>query len=270
MSAVGFIGLGNQGAPIAQRIADAGLPLAIWARRTEVTTPYAAKGVQVAASAAELGAACRHVGICVRNDAGVLEVCDALIPAMAPGGLIAVHSTILPATSEQLAARCASVGLQFVDAPVSGGALAAQAGTLTVMCGASDEAFATARPVFETFGRLIVLLGPAGSGQRAKLVNNALLSANVALAWAALQAGQALGMDRAALAAVIAQSSGASTGLTHAAAIADPTEYSLGGPLLRKDLDLLCAAIPDDPGAMALDRAARSFLLAATGEGEAP
>ena len=103
MAGVGFIGLGNQGGPIAHRIVDAGLPLLVWARRPEVAQPYAAKGARVAATIAELGAACRHVGICVLDDAAVIQVCAALIPPMPAGGLIAVHSTILPQTAEDLA-----------------------------------------------------------------------------------------------------------------------------------------------------------------------
>jgi len=257
---IGFIGIGNQGAPIAHRIHQAGMPLVVWARRREATASFTAAGVPVAASIAELGSQCRHVGICVLTDADVLEVCAELIPAMAPGSLVAVHSTILPATAETVAELCAAAGLRFVDAPVSGGETVARAGALVVMCGADGEAFAAARPVFETFGKTIVLLGPAGSGQRAKLINNALLSANMAAAAAALDVAGALAIDKAALAEVIGHGSGRSLGFELVARSADPALFAHGNALLRKDLDLLMAMLGDNAGAQTLCAAADAYL----------
>src|SRR5690606_16079535 len=150
------------------------------------------KGAKAAASVAELGAECAHVGICVVNDADVLSITDQLIPVMKAGNRIAIHSTVLPETVAKLEAQCDAKGLQFIDAPVSGGAPAAEAGVLTVMCGGKQDAFDAALPVLRTFGKLIVLLGPAGAGQRAKIVNNAMLSANMGVAMAALDAAEAL------------------------------------------------------------------------------
>ena len=263
---IGFIGLGSQGGPMAHRIVDAGMPLVVWARRAEALAPFAEKGAVAAASVAGLGAACRHVGICVVNDADVLAVCDALIPAMARGGLIAVHSTVLPETVIALEARCRAAGLGLVDAPVSGGEPAAKAGALTVLCGGEAAAFEAARPVFETFGKLIVLLGPAGAGQRAKIVNNALLSAHIGLAWSALGTAAALGIDKAALAGLIAQSSGRSMGFEIAARLPSPAAFEHGARMLSKDIELLKALLPDDPGVAALWGAGGDFLTQATGK----
>lgn len=262
---IGFIGLGSQGGPMARRILDAGMPLVVWARRAEALEPYRAKGADVAASVAELGAACAHVGVCVVDDAGVMQVCDQLIPAMAPGSRIAIHSTILPESCAALAARCAGRGIELIDAPVSGGGPGAAAGTLTVMCGGSAAGFAAALPVFETFGKLIVRLGEAGAGQRAKIVNNALMAANMGLAHAALGAGKALGMDRAALASLIKESSGRSFGFEVYARLPAPAAFAHGAPLLMKDVGLLKAILPDDAGAESLCAAANPFLKAATG-----
>lgn len=262
---VGFIGLGSQGGPMAQRILDAGLPLAVWARRPEALEAFVAKGARAAASVADLGAQCDHVGICVVDDAGVAEICAELIPAMRPGGRIAIHSTILPESCTALAETAAAHGLALIDAPVSGGGHGAAAGTLTVMCGGDEAAFAACRPVFETFGKLIVLLGGVGAGQRAKLVNNALLAANMGLAQAALSAGEALGIDRAALADLVKASSGRSFGFEVYARLPSPAAFALGAPLLVKDVGLLKAALPDDPGAEVLRATAEPFLSAATG-----
>ena len=146
------------------------------------------------------------------NDADVFAICDQLVPAMKAGSRIAIHSTILPESCIKLEAQCALRGIGLIDAPVSGGSPGAEAGTLTVMCGATPELFAAAKPVFETFGRLIVLLGAPGAGQRAKIVNNAMLSAHLGIAHHALAAGEALGIDRAAMSELIPQSSGRSFG----------------------------------------------------------
>jgi len=261
---IGFIGLGSQGGPMAERIALAGMPLAVWARRPEALEPYIAKGATAAASVAELGAACDHVGICVVNDADVMQVCESLIPAMKPGSRIAIHSTILPESCIALAARCAAQGIMLIDAPVSGGSPGAIAGTLTIMCGATTEAFKAAKPVFETFGKLIVLLGSPGAGQRAKIVNNSLLAANMGLAHAALNAGEAMGVDRKALAELIKESSGRSFGFEVYARLPSPKAFEVGAPLLVKDLGLLKAVLPDDASAETLRAAAADFFDAAT------
>ncbi len=258
-ASIGFIGLGSQGAPMAERMLQAGR-LMVWARRPESAAELVAKGAAMAASVEELGAACRHVGVCVVDDAGVMDVCDRLIPAMRPGAVLAIHSTILPQTCEELERRAAERGILLLDAPVSGGGPAAAAGTLTVMCGGTQEAFDRARPVLESFGSRIVLLGPAGAGQRAKIVNNALMAANMGLAFSALGMADALGMDRAALAELIQHSSGRSFGFEVFARLPTPAAFAHGARLLHKDVNLLGAILPGGEGDNALALAAMPFL----------
>lgn len=264
MTRIGFIGLGSQGGPMAHRIADAGLPLTVWARRAEALEPYLAKGAQAAPKIASLGALCHHVGICVVNDADVQQVCAELLPAMQPGTTIAIHSTVLPENCVKLAEQCAARGIDLIDAPVSGGGPAAAAGTLTVMCGGARDAVDRARPVFATFSQTIVHLGEVGTGQRAKIVNNALMAAHMGMAHAALSAGEALGIDRAALADLIKASSGRSFGFEVYARLPTPASFAHGASLLVKDVALLTAAIPDHDGADAMRTAAEPFLSAAT------
>ncbi len=259
----GFIGLGSQGGPIAHRMREAGYPLVVWARRPEVLEPYTAKGATAAASVGELGAQCDHVGICVVNDSDVAEIVAQLLPVMRPGSRIAVHSTVLPTTCAALEEQCAGRGIQLIDAPVSGGSPAAEAGTLTVMCGATQEAFDAALPVFQTFAKLVVLLGEAGAGQRAKIINNSLMAANMGLAHAAMAAADAMGVDRKALAELVRESSGRSFGFEVYARLPSPAAFSQGAPLLAKDVGLLKTVLPDDWGAEALRAAAEPFLTAA-------
>ena len=261
----GFIGLGSQGAPMARRM-GLRFPLTVWARRPEVTETFAAEGAQVAPTLEALGAACDHIGLCVVNDADVKQVCARLVPAMKPGSLLALHSTILPETAAEIEALCAGHGIAMVDAPVSGGAPGAEAGTMTVMCGASSAAFEQARPVFESFGKLIVLLGEAGAGQKAKIVNNTLMAANMGLAQAALQAGEALGVNRAQLAQLVNESSGRSFGFAVYARLPEPRAFDHGAKMLLKDTNLLAAILPDNPDTARLEDTAKSFLLLATDE----
>ena len=261
---VGFIGLGSQGGPMARRVVEGGFPLKLWARRTEALESFADTAAQSASSIAALGAACGHVGICVVDDSGVVEVCNDLIPAMKPGSCIAIHSTIHPETCRALAGKATARGIALLDAPVSGGGPAATAGTLTVMVGGDPAALQAARPVLETFSGLIVHLGDVGAGQTAKLVNNTLMAANMALAHHALASGEALGIDRVALADLIKASSGRSFGFEILARLPSPQAFNHGGKLLAKDVGLLATLIGADPAFVALQGVARPFLDLAT------
>lgn len=255
----GFIGLGSQGGPMARRMGEAGYPLTLWARRAEALLPFTDIAA-IAPSMADLGAQCNHVGICVVDDAGVLAVCDALIPAMRRGSRIAIHSTIHPQICRMLADRAAERGIALIDAPVSGGGPGAKAGTLTVMVGGAADAVAQARPVFESFASTIFHLGDVGAGQAAKLVNNCLMAAHVALARHALDAAAILGIDRQAFIDLVKVSSGRSFGFEVGARLPHPAAFAHGASLLAKDVGLLGNLLGDAPAFAAFDRIATPFL----------
>ena len=257
---VGFVGLGSQGGPMARRIVEAGFPLLLWARRPESLAPYRDTSAQFVPDLAELGARSDHVGVCVVDDAGVREVVGALLATMRAGSRIAIHSTIHPDTCIALAKQAAERAVVLIDAPVSGGAPAATAGTLTVMVGGAAAAVDAARPVFQTFSGLIAHLGGVGAGQLAKLVNNSLMAANMALADAALGAGATLGLDRAALVELVKASSGRSYGFEVRARLPDIAKFGHGAKLLAKDVGLLTAVLSNDPCAGILRGAAEPFL----------
>ncbi len=261
----GFIGLGDQGAPIARRMIDGGCRLVLWARRPASLASFRDTSAQFAATVAQLGAEADHVGICVVNDDDVREVCLELIPAMRPGSRIAIHSTVHPQTCRDLETAAAPGGVWIIDAPVSGGSPAAQAGALTLMLGGDPGAIEQARPVFETFGRLIVRLGEVGAGQRAKLINNCLLAANIGLANQAIAAGAQLGIAREALMELLLASSGRSFGLEVRSRMADPTRFAHGGALLKKDVRLLGEVLGSDARAFIVLRDAASGFLEPSG-----
>jgi 3-hydroxyisobutyrate dehydrogenase-like beta-hydroxyacid dehydrogenase len=243
---VGFIGLGSQGGPMARRIAEAGFPTTLWARRPETLAAFADTGAAVAGSAAELAAASDIACVCVVDDAGVEEVVsgpEGLLAGIGPGGLIAVHSTVHPDTCRRLADLAAAKGTAFVDAPVSGGGHAAAQGRLLVMAAGDTAAVERARPVFESYGDPVLHLGDVGAGQSAKLINNLMMAANLGVAESGFALAARLGVDRSQLSRVLAHGSGGS----FSASVLGPPDFTAAplaehaGPLLRKDVRLVVA-----------------------------
>ncbi|MFW0785584.1 NAD(P)-dependent oxidoreductase [Gordonia sp. CPCC 206044] len=241
---VGFIGLGSQGGPMARRIVDAGIETVLWARRPESLEPYAETAAKVVGSPAELGAASDVVCLCVVGDDDVLQVTtgsDGVLSGMSEGGIIVVHSTVHPETCRQLAQIAEAKGVSVVDAPVSGGGRAAAAGSLLVMVGGDDESVASCRRVFETYADPIVHLGPLGSGQVTKLLNNALFTANLATASDTLDLGRSLSVDATRLAEVITHGTSNSFALERIADAGGSLDRiaAYAGNLLQKDVGLL-------------------------------
>jgi 3-hydroxyisobutyrate dehydrogenase-like beta-hydroxyacid dehydrogenase len=270
----GFIGLGDQGGPIARRAIEAGYETTLWARRAETLEPFADTSAAVATSPAEVGARSDLVAICVLNDSGVEEVVageEGVLAGMGSGGVIAVHSTTQPDTCRRLAERAGAKGVTLIDAPVSGGGLAAAEHRLLVMVGGDDATVARCRPVFETYGDPVVHLGPVGAGQVAKLVNNLLFTAHLGLGTHAFELARSFEIEPGALAEVLAHGSGASFGLNvlAGAGYTAATLSSRAGPLLRKDIDLVSdlAAAAGVPLGILGDAAAETLAVMGVGRG---
>jgi 3-hydroxyisobutyrate dehydrogenase len=171
----GFIGLGNMGRPMAERLVASGIPTIVFDRRPEACAALAARGARVAVSPAAVARDADVIGICVRDDADVMEATmgdTGVIAGAAPGAVVALHSTILPRTVHVVAAAAAARDVGVVDAPITGAAAGAEAGTLTYMVGGATELLERCRPIFATSAGRIVHTGPLGSGAVAKLCNN--------------------------------------------------------------------------------------------------
>lgn len=254
---IGFIGLGDQGAPIAERLIQAGYHTTLWARRPESLTDFKDSNAHFTDSPEKLGAASDLVGICVLDDTGTRQVVTEVLKGMAPGGMIAIHSTVHPQTCRDLAEQTKKKGVTLLDAPVSGGNAGAKAGSLTMMIGGDTTAATACIPVFESFASHIEYLGNTGAGQVAKLLNNSLMAANLILAHHAIETGQKLGLDRQGLASVISTGSGGSFALDIYKKLPDLTAFSRGAKLLRKDIALLSEIIEssDDNAAKLIDQA---------------
>ena len=259
---VGFVGLGNQGSPIAARIVGGGLPLRVWARREASLAEVASTAAVVMPSLTTLAAACDIVCVCVLADADVLQVCtgeDGLLPSMRSGTVLLVHSTVAAQTCEAVAEAANSYGVHVLDAPVSGGEHRARKGEMSVMVGGDRSVFERCRGVFETFANSIEYLGPLGSGQRAKLVNNAVFTVNLSIANAAIDIGVALGIDREALTRVLIGSSANSFALQTSAGASVAGRHR-AAMLLRKDVDHFSAMTPPEPSGGFADRSARDAI----------
>jgi 3-hydroxyisobutyrate dehydrogenase-like beta-hydroxyacid dehydrogenase len=244
---VGFVGLGDQGLPIALRLAASPRwQTHVWARRPEASSSLRTAGATVHSSLAALAEVCDVVGVCVTDDEAVVAVVEELLTDLAPGAVVLVHSTVLPATCESLAARAALAGVGLLDAPVSGGADAAAAGRLQVLVGGPADAVERVRPVLEAFAATITPLGDVGAAQAVKVVNNTLMMVNGAAAFDALDLIVAAGGDRAAASSAIGGASGASYALARLGKFTSPGFVDHAIRLLSKDLGLFEAMTGDE------------------------
>lgn len=196
---VAFIGLGNMGFPMAGHLVSAGHQVSVFNRSPEKAARWAARHGGIAAtSAADAAEGAEVVCTCVGKDDDVREVLTGpagALTTLAPGAVLVDHTTTSATLAREVAAAAAAVGVGFVDAPVSGGQAGAEAGTLSVMCGAEPAVLVRVRSVLEAYGRTITHIGPVGTGQLTKMVNQVLCAAAIAGAAEALNLAQAAGLD---------------------------------------------------------------------------
>ncbi len=254
MNGVGFIGLGQIGAPMATRLLAWPGGLTVFDVHAPATEPFAAEGAHVAASPAEVASRSAVISIMVRDDAQVTEVLtgpDGILSGAAPGTVVAVHSTVEADTPGRLADLAAAHGVDLVDAPVSGGFMGAHAGTLALMVGGSAEAFDRVAEPFALLGTLVAHLGPIGAGTRAKLARNLITFASMAAVGEASRLAEAAGVDLAKLGDVVRHSDkvtggAGSTMLRRITAPLDPSDglhpiFTHTRGLGEKDLQLALA-----------------------------
>ena len=197
---VGFIGLGVMGAPMARHLLAAGYPLTVHSRSATPVDALVAEGATRASTPAEVASASDvvitmvpdtpDVELVLFGDAGVAEGATA-------GSLVIDMSTIDPIRTRAFAERLAANEIAMLDAPVSGGQVGAEAGTLSIMVGGPDEAFARARPLFEAMGSTIVHVGPSGAGQVTKACNQLVIASAVEAVGEAFVLAAKAGVDPA-------------------------------------------------------------------------
>ena len=200
---IGFIGLGNMGAPMARNLASAGHDVVGY--DLQLSCP---DGVLPAASAAEAAKDKDVVVTMLPHSAALVAVANEIIPVMKAGSCLLDCSTIDVETSRQVADKALAAGLHAADAPVSGGVGGADAGTLTFMVGGSEAAFLLAAPLFDIMGQKAVHCGDNGAGQAAKICNNMILAVTMIGTCEAFVVADRLGLSREKLFDVVSTSSG--------------------------------------------------------------
>jgi len=269
---IGFVGLGWIGLPMARRIESSEHSLHVWARSSASIEPFANGPALTEISLAALGESCEIVGVCVRDDAAVEDVLvtRGLLAAMRPGGVIVIHSTVHPDTCRRLAKAGDARGVMVIDAPVSGGPWAAEAGELAVMVGADPKTFERCLPMLKTFGGFVRLIGPVGAGQSAKLINNLLTTATVGLLFEIFELCDGLGLDHQAIQETLTAGSADSRMLRIHPDLSQERARQ-GAPLLRKDVAIISELV-ESRGlrVSALETASKKAVesMTALGEGD--
>jgi 3-hydroxyisobutyrate dehydrogenase len=244
MAKLGWIGMGNIGAPMVMRLIGAGHEVMVWGRTKERLRPALAKGASEGGSAAALAAACEAVFLCVTDTRAVEDIVfgpAGIAGGGAPGKLVIDNSTISPQATREMARRLRDEhGMGWLDAPVSGGAIGAAAGKLACLVGGAATDFERALPWLAAFASNITRMGDNGTGQVAKSCNQAVLTATLAVWGEALAYAESNGLDPSRLVAALADSwSDSAVRRIHAPDMA-LKKYPKGSPaLMLKDLDIL-------------------------------
>ena len=252
-TAVAFLGLGVMGYPMAGHLARAGHKVTVYNRSNAKASAWNA---EFAAAASNLGAhgqaatpreAAQLADIvfcCVGNDDDLRSVTlgpDGAFAGMKPGAIFVDHTTASASIAREPAAAAQKLGLQFVDAPVSGGQAGAQNGMLTVMCGGDADAFNVAKPVAMAFSRAFTHLGESGAGQLAKMVNQICIAGLVQGLSEAIAFGQRAGLDMNDVLDVIGKGAAQSWQLDNRGKtmVADKFDFGFAVDWMRKDLGLV-------------------------------
>ena len=247
---VGVIGLGALGLPMAANLRRAGLPLRVHTRSRRPEHDPSLQGSIACATPAEAAEGVDILLVCVSDNAAVEAVLfggNGASGQLAAGSVVVDCSTIAPATAIALAQRLARQGVDYVDAPVTGGTEGAKAGSLTVLVGGEPAALERARPVLEIIGGSIHHFGPVGRGQQVKAVNQVLVAGSYAAVAEAMALGQRLELPMEAVVNALKHGAAGSWALSHRAHSMLMAEYPLGFrmALHYKDLGIALNAADD-------------------------
>jgi 3-hydroxyisobutyrate dehydrogenase len=242
---VAFVGLGVMGYPMAGHLARAGHRVAVFNRTAAKAAAWAAEfGGRTAATPRDAAAGAAVVFTCVGNDDDLRSVvlgADGAFAGMDKGAVLVDHTTASAAVARELHAAAKSRGLNFVDAPVSGGQAGAVNGTLTVMCGGDAAAFAAIQPVAMAFARAVTRVGESGAGQLAKMVNQIAVAGVVQGLSEAIAFGQKAGLDMKQVLEVIGKGAAQSWQMDNRGTTMIDARFDFGFAvdLMRKDLALV-------------------------------
>ena len=273
---VGFIGLGAMGLPMTRNILAAGHAVTVTSRSRPPIDAAVALGATDGATVAEVASSSEVVILCVPNSPEVVEVVDAMFPALGPGTVVVDCSTIDPDVERAQHERVASTGARYLDGPLSGGTVGAEKGTLTVMVGGEAGTLDVARPVLDAVAGLIVHVGGPGMGQVVKLCNNVIYAAQMTATAEATALAVSSGVDMHKLFEVLTHATGDCTAVRTRLPVAGVVPDSPAShdwvpgfmtDLMAKDLDLALAYAAAAQVPMATTATARQMLTAAQDAG---
>ncbi|MGV3593093.1 MAG: NAD(P)-dependent oxidoreductase [Gammaproteobacteria bacterium] len=246
-NATAFIGLGTMGYPMAGHLAKAGHKVTVYNRTAAKAAQWQKEyGGATAATPAEAAKNAAFVFTCVGNDDDLRAVVagpDGIFTTASPGTIIVDHTTTSATVARELAAQAAAKGLQFIDAPVSGGQAGAQNGKLTVMCGGDAAAFAQAEPLIRAFSASVKLLGPSGYGQMTKMVNQICIAGLVQALSEGIHFAKQAGLDVEQVIDVISKGAASSWQMQNRWQTMMNGEFNFGFAVdwMRKDLGIAMA-----------------------------
>jgi 2-hydroxy-3-oxopropionate reductase len=244
MATIAFIGLGVMGAPMAGHLAAAGHEVRVFNRTPAKAHEWVTlHGGAVASSPGDAARDASVVFICVGNDDDVRSVVlgdDGALAALDAGAAIVDHTTASATLARELAARAQARGIGFVDAPVPGGQSGAVNGTLTIMCGGDADVFASVAPLMTAYSRACTLIGPSGSGQLTKMVNQIAIAGLLQGLAEALDFGRRAGLDLDTVIDVIGKGAAGSWQLDNRARtmVRDEFDFGFAVEWMRKDLGI--------------------------------
>ena len=249
-STAAVLGLGAMGAPMARNLDRAGCLAACWNRSPERTASLDVSAKVVRAAAAAEAAACADIVItCVSRDADVIEVVEAIRPALRKGAVVVDTSTVSASTARQLAATLAADGVGFLDAPVSGGVEGAIHARLAMMVGGDERHLETARPILAHLTASIVHMGASGAGQATKAVNQIMAAGINQAVTEALAFGVAQGLDMQRVVDVVRRGAAGNWFLDHRGMSMLEGRYDTGFKLALHHKDLaICLSMAADRG----------------------
>ena len=254
MARVAFIGLGVMGYPMAGHLAKAGHTVTVYNRTRAKADKWAKQhGGQAAATPAAAAKDCEFVFCCVGNDDDLRSVTigrNGAFESMAKGAIFIDNTTASANVARELAAEAKKRGFGFLDAPVSGGQAGAENGVLTVMVGGSKAAFTKAKPVIDAYARMVGLMGPAGSGQLTKMVNQICIAGLVQGLSEGIHFAQKAGLDVEGVIDVISKGAAGSWQMENRHKTMNAGKYDFGFAVdwMRKDLGI-CLDEADRNGA---------------------
>ncbi|MGO2133568.1 MAG: NAD(P)-dependent oxidoreductase [Halomonas sp.] len=247
ITTVAFVGLGVMGYPMAGHLARAGLTLRVYNRSSDKAIHWVSKyGGSHHATPREAAEGADLVLICVGNDDDVRQVTTSehgALNSMSEGSLLIDHTTASAELAKELESACRERDVGFLDAPVSGGQQGAENGALTIMCGGDNNDFLRAEPVLCHYARALNLMGPVGSGQLTKMVNQICIGGLVQALSEGLHFAEQAGLDQQRVIEVISQGAAGSWQMDnrHATMIAGNYDHGFAVDWMRKDLGICLA-----------------------------